>query len=141
MLHVIPHAVFLHVEDNPDEARLFRDALARVTANIRIRRVSSAETALGLMPVPRPGDAGPPFDCVVSRLRLPGRSGQDLARALRQRYDAATLPLVAVTHDVPAAAETPFDAVYQKAASVRAMEPVAHAIVDLWFSQARRFHC
>ena len=46
MMHAIPHAVFLHVEADSRDAGILSDALARVTRNIRIRRVSAAETAL-----------------------------------------------------------------------------------------------
>ena len=45
MMHAIPHAVFLHVEADSRDAGILSDALARVTRNIRIRRVSAAETA------------------------------------------------------------------------------------------------
>ncbi len=141
MLHVIPHAVFLHVEDNVKDARVFRLAVEGVTSNIRVRRVSSAETALDL--IGADGRSGPPFDCVVSSLTLPGMTGGDLARRLRQRYDGATLPIVGMTRDTAAGSADSdwFDAIYQKCETQRGLRPVAQAIVDLWFAQARRFHC
>lgn len=142
MLHVIPHAVFLHVEDNVNDARVFREAIESVTSNIRVRRVASAETALELIGSAG-GDGGPPFDCVVTSLNLPGMSGGDLARRLRQRYDSATLPLVGMTRDTPVGSADRgwFDALYQKCGTARGLRAAAQATVDLWFSQARRFHC
>ncbi|WP_037546464.1 hypothetical protein [Stappia stellulata] len=120
---------------------MWSDALARVTGNVRVRRVSAAETALAL--ISESGEGGPPFDCVVSSLCLPGLNGAGLARRLRQRFDAATLPVFGLTRDAPASAPDCdwFDAVFQKAGDVRGLLPAAAAIVDLWFSQARRFHC
>ncbi|SDT89038.1 response regulator [Stappia sp. ES.058] len=141
MMHAIPHAVFLHVEADTHDASVMSEALKRVTGNVRVRRVSAAETALDL--VSGGGEGGPPFDCVISSLCLPGLDGAGLARRLRQRFDVATLPVFGLTRDAPAS--TPdcdwFDAVFQKASDARGLLPVAAAIVDLWFSQARRFHC
>jgi CheY-like chemotaxis protein len=141
MMHAIPHAVFLHVEADSRDAGILSDALARVTRNIRIRRVSAAETALEL--ISENGEGGPPFDCVVSSLCLPGLDGAGLARRLRQRFDPATLPVFGLTRDAPASAPDCdwFDAVFQKTGDVRGILPAASAIVDLWFTQARRFHC
>jgi CheY-like chemotaxis protein len=141
MMHAIPHAVFLHVESNTRDAGMLSEALARVTRNIRVRRVSAAETALEL--IADGGEGGPPFDCVVSSLCLPGLDGAGLARRLRQRFDAATLPVFGLTRDAPVGASEGdwFDAVFQKAGDVRGLLPVASTMVDLWFSQARRFHC
>ncbi|NNC27317.1 hypothetical protein HKX42_10570, partial [Salinisphaera sp. USBA-960] len=65
MLHVLPHAVFLHVEDNVNDALAFRLALEGATGNIRVRRVGSVETALELLSTPDAA-AGPPFDCVIA---------------------------------------------------------------------------
>lgn len=141
MLHAIPDAVFLHVEDNPADATLFSDVLQSVTGNVRVRRVSSIASALDLLDV-EPGGALP-VDCVVTSLSLAGAdTGGELARRLRQRFDAATLPIVGLAHDMPAGADTSwFDAVYQKSASRRGLRPVVQAIVSLWFGKARRFHC
>ncbi|WP_306026828.1 response regulator [Stappia sp. MMSF_3263] len=142
MLHVIPRAVFLHVEDNVNDARVFRQAVESVTSNIRVRRVASAETALELIGGAG-GEGGPPFDCVVTSLSLPGMGGGDLARRLRQRYDSATLPLIGMTRDTPVGNDDRgwFDAIYQKCETPRGLRAAAQAAVDLWFSQARRFHC
>ncbi|MHC5654776.1 response regulator [Stappia sp.] len=142
MLHAIPHAVFLHVEDNTDDARLFRETLEALTGNVRIRRVSLAETALDLLADTDEAD-GPPFDCVVTAVRLPGLNGGDLARRLRQRFDAASLPIIGLTRDAPVneASAGWFDALFQKPDTSRGLRPVVQAIVDLWFTKARRYHC
>ncbi|WP_067339873.1 response regulator [Stappia indica] len=143
MLHVLPHAVFLHVEDNVNDALAFRLALEGATGNIRVRRVGSVETALELLSTPDAA-AGPPFDCVVASLDLPAGRAGELARRVRQRYDSATLPLVGLTRGTPPVAAEDgdwFDAVHQKPEAPREMKRIAREIVDLWFSRARRFHC
>ena len=141
MLHVLPHAVFLHVEDNVNDALAFRLALEGATGNIRVRRVGSVETALELLATP--DAAAPPFDCVVASLDLPGGRAGELARRLRQRHDSATLPLVGLTRGaVPVAADGDwFEAVHEKPATPREFKRIAREIVELWFARARRFHC
>jgi CheY-like chemotaxis protein len=140
MLHVIPDAVFLHVEDNAADARLFREVLATVTGNIRVRRVSSVSSALELLSVDDP--VALPFDCVVTSTGLGGGRVRDLACRLRQRYDTEILPIIGLAR-APLADETAgwFDAVYRKSDSRRGLRPVVEAIVSLWFERARRFHC
>ena len=140
MLHVIPDAVFLHVEDSAADAQLFRDVLSMVTGNVRVRRVSSIAGALNLLSVDEPGAV--PFDCVVASTGLAGGSARELACRLRQRYDTATLPIIGLARDAPQSeAASWFDAVYQKCDSRKGLRPVVEAIVSLWFDRARRFHC
>ncbi|WP_186387389.1 hypothetical protein [Stappia sp. TSB10P1A] len=126
-----------------NDAMAFRLALESVTGNIRVRRVGSVETALELLSTPDAA-AGPPFDCVVASLDLPGTGAGDLARRLRQRYDSSTLPLVGLTGAAapsPASDNDWFDVVYEKPTLPREMKRVVREIIDVWFQRARRFHC
>ena len=42
-------------------------------------------------------NAGDPFDIVLMDVQMPGMSGHEVTRRLRQRYDRNALPIVALT--------------------------------------------
>src|SRR5215470_2926301 len=42
-------------------------------------------------------DTGNPFDVVLMDVQMPGMSGHEVTRRLRQRYDREELPIVALT--------------------------------------------
>ena len=81
-----PGARVLVVEDNPDTARLMARWLRG--AGYQPELADSAEAALRAL------DAGPPPDCIVLDLILPGLDGLGLLSRLRERPDAAEIPVV-----------------------------------------------
>lgn len=144
----IPHVVFLHVEADTEAARLFREALLGISSNIRVRRVMTGQAALELIARSDRQEAGPPFDCIVTNTAPLDMTGAELAARLRQRFDPALLPVIALTEeglpdegeDLPAA-DPLFDAVYRQSQDPRRLAQVADKIVATWFAAARRFHC
>lgn len=82
----------LLIEDEPMLSRALCRALG--DRGLAVHPVPSAETAFAVLA------REAPFDAVVTDLRLPGLSGQELARRLRQPRlivitgDAASLPLL-----------------------------------------------
>ncbi|HRX84252.1 MAG TPA: response regulator [Phycisphaerae bacterium] len=79
----------LVVEDNPDGCELFRRILA--DAGAAVFTANAVQPALAAIDTFRP-------DVLVSDIRMPGRDGYDLIRAIRARDDAfAKLPAIALT--------------------------------------------
>jgi CheY-like chemotaxis protein len=81
-----PGARVLLVEDNPDTARLMARWLRG--AGYYPEVADSAEAALRML------EAGPPPDCIVLDLILPGLDGFGLLSRLRERPEVADIPVV-----------------------------------------------
>ena len=77
----------LVVEDNPEVGAFAEQALADL--GFKTRRATTAAEALGLL------EDGNEFDVVFSDIVMPGQSGIDLARVVRQRWP--DLPVVLTT--------------------------------------------
>jgi CheY-like chemotaxis protein len=78
----------LIVDDEPDARELAARVLAESGANaLLVSNVADALSALGR-------DA---INVLVSDIGMPGRDGYDLSHAVRQKYDAKTIPAVALT--------------------------------------------
>ena len=78
----------LVVDDDPEQLDLLIGALRG--AGLRALGVGTAEDALETI---RTGRIG----CVVADLRMPGMSGIDLVRAIRDRPETSTLPFILIT--------------------------------------------
>lgn len=95
----------LVVEDNPDSARILREALAM--AGHEVTLTHDGTTALQLVPLVRP-------EVVICDIGLPGIDGYAVARSLRARRDMAGAYLIALSgyaypEDQQRAAEAGFD--------------------------------
>jgi len=93
----------VHVVDDDADAR---DSLAFLleTADFRVRTYPDAQTFLAALPQAEPG-------CVITDVRMPGMSGQELVKRLRT--EASALPVVMITGhgDIPMAVEAMRDGV------------------------------
>src|SRR4051812_35560605 len=92
-----PPARLLLVDDDEDACRLLTEVLER--EGYAITRALSAGEALGT--VERAG----PFDAVLTDLRMPGASGLDLLRALRERDPSALVLVLTAFGDAITAGE------------------------------------
>ena len=97
----------LIVEDNPDEAELFRAALDEVAADVGVAVAGSAGAALELLA----GPGGWPRILVTDH-HLPDLSGQELIRRVLAQPRGAQLALVMLSGDTHAP-ELPAPAVWQ----------------------------
>jgi signal transduction histidine kinase/ActR/RegA family two-component response regulator len=83
----------LMVEDNPVNMMIAVALLERWGAI-----VDQADDGAGaLRAVDLAHQSGNPFDIVLMDVQMPGMSGHEVTRRLRQRYDRRTLPIVALT--------------------------------------------
>ena len=83
----------LMVEDNPVNMMIAVALLERWGAVVE--QASDGATALGA--IDHAHQCGNPFDVVLMDVQMPGMSGHEVTRRLRQHYDRKTLPIVALT--------------------------------------------
>jgi PAS domain S-box-containing protein len=83
----------LMVEDNPVNMMI---AVAMLESwGVVVAQAGDGRTALEA--IERAASDGCPFDAVLMDVQMPNMSGHEAARALRQRYPAAQLPIIALT--------------------------------------------
>jgi CheY-like chemotaxis protein len=83
----------LMVEDNPVNMMIAVALLERWGA--LVDQADDGPSALHA--IDHAHESGDPFDIVLMDVQMPGMSGHDVTRRLRQRYDRNTLPIVALT--------------------------------------------
>jgi CheY-like chemotaxis protein len=83
----------LVVEDNPVNM-MIATTIVRQWGVIVAEAVNGAEAVRAVM---ARADAGRPFDLVLMDVQMPVLGGHDATRALRRRFDAKTLPIIALT--------------------------------------------
>jgi PAS domain S-box-containing protein len=83
----------LIVEDNPVNM-MIATAIARQWGVTVTEAVDGAEAVAAIH---QRADAGRPFDAVLMDVQMPVQGGHEATRALRQRFDARTLPIIALT--------------------------------------------
>jgi PAS domain S-box-containing protein len=83
----------LVVEDNPVNLMICVALLEQ--QGLRVEQADSGPRALDA--VERARAAGDPFDVVLMDVQMPGMSGHEATRRLRERYDATELPIIALT--------------------------------------------
>ncbi len=83
----------LMVEDNPVNMMIATAMLEQWGAIVS----QATDGRACLRAVDQAAAQGRPFDIVLMDVQMPHMSGHEAARALRQRYDATTLPIVALT--------------------------------------------
>ncbi len=83
----------LMVEDNPVNMMIAVALLERWGA--LVDQADDGPSALHA--IDQAHEGGNPFDIVLMDVQMPGMSGHDVTRRLRQRYDRNTLPIVALT--------------------------------------------
>jgi signal transduction histidine kinase/ActR/RegA family two-component response regulator len=83
----------LMVEDNPVNMMIAVALLERWGAIVD----QADDGAQALRAIDHAHQSGDPFDIVLMDVQMPGMSGHEVTRRLRQRYDRYTLPIVALT--------------------------------------------
>jgi CheY-like chemotaxis protein len=100
--------VILHVEDNPADARLFKEGLSDDVAG-RLHRVRDGVTALTFLKQRPPHGDAPRPDLVVLDLNLPNRSGIDVLASIKTDDDLKMIPVLVLTgSDAPADVEAAY---------------------------------
>jgi PAS domain S-box-containing protein len=83
----------LVVEDNPVNM-MIATTMLRQWGVVVTEAVNGAEAVAA---VGARADAGRPFDLLLMDVQMPVQGGHDATRALRRRFDAGTLPIIALT--------------------------------------------
>ena len=83
----------LVVEDNPVNMMICVALLEQ--QGLRVEQADSGQRAIDA--VDRACEMGDPFDAVLMDVQMPGMSGHEATRRLRERYDAVRLPVIALT--------------------------------------------
>ena len=93
-----PKLRILHLEDNPDDAMLVRDLLAMDELSAQIHHVSTKPDFLAAM--------GNKWDLIISDYRLPGFTGLDALKVVRDRHPLLPFILMSGTIGELAAIES-----------------------------------
>ena len=83
----------LIVEDNPVNMMIAAAMLEQWGVEV----VQAVDGSTAIVAVSQAVNRGRPVDLVLMDVQMPGMSGHEAARRLRQRFDARTLPIVALT--------------------------------------------
>lgn len=118
--------LILIIEDDPSSRKLLRDVLAAV--GYQSVEADNAEEGIRLAGILQPR-------VILMDIRLPGISGIDALRRLREGKDTRGIPVVAVTASVMPpqrmlADEAGFDAIEPKPVNVRALLATVRRLVD-----------
>jgi CheY-like chemotaxis protein len=89
----LEHARVLVVEDNPVNMMICTSLLEQ--HGMRVAQAVDGRQAIDAVEAAR--REGDPFDVVLMDVQMPVMSGHEATRVLRQRYDARSLPIIALT--------------------------------------------
>ena len=113
----------LLVEDDLAQAELIRMGLVNGYCDVYVRHEPDAHQALGFLEsVAEPGTPGRP-DFAVVDLRLPGMSGHELLRVIKQDKRLCTLPVVVLS---TSASDADRIAAYQSGANSYLVKSLDH---------------
>ncbi len=87
----------LHVEDNPGDLVLCREALARADFECQTHQARDAESAMDFLSKRGEHKGAPDVDLVLLDLNLVGSSGHDVLFWLREQPRFRELPVVVLT--------------------------------------------
>jgi two-component system, chemotaxis family, response regulator Rcp1 len=132
----------LLVEDNPGDVRLTQEGFAHAQLHNRMWLAPDGETAMRMLRQEPPHEDAPAFDLVLLDLNLPGFSGFDVLRIMKQDEQLRTIPVVILSSS---SAEQDVTASYGGYANCYVTKPadfvgyveVVHAIEQFWTTIAR----
>jgi CheY-like chemotaxis protein len=87
----------LLVEDNPGDVRLTQEGFSKATLHNRMWLAPDGETAIRMLRREAPYDDCPRFDLVLLDLNLPGFSGFDVLRTMKEDGELCTMPVVVLS--------------------------------------------
>ncbi len=132
----------LLVEDNPGDVRLTQEGFERAQLHNRMWLAPDGETAIQMLRRRPPHEDVPKFDLVLLDLNLPGFSGLDVLRQMKEDPQLRAVPVVVLSSS---SAETDIAASYDGHANCYVTKPsdfegyvdVVHAIERFWTTVAR----
>ena len=141
-LAINPSVPLLLVEDDPDDVYLLRSVLGRSRLPEHLHVVGTGEDALRFLRRQPPYQAAPHPRLVLLDLRLPGISGLDVLRVMRQDADLRRIPVVILTasashEDMVAAYDERARAFITKPGDRAAFEAAVERLEAFWLGTAQ----
>lgn len=142
MISPLASIEILLVEDNPGDVRLTQEGFAQATLHNRMWLASDGETAIRMLRRDSPYEDCPRFDLVLLDLNLPGFSGLDVLRMMKEDEAMCVLPVVILSssdanRDIKASYAGHANCYVTKPADFDGFVEAVHAIEHFWTTVAR----
>lgn len=142
MSETIRQADILLVEDNPYDVRLTREAFKDAGVQNALSVVDDGEDALRFLR--REGEYASAVrpDLILLDLNLPGKSGREVLREIKQDPDLKCIPIVVLTtsgneEDIRLAYEMHVNAYITKPVDLEHFIKIAGAVGDFWLAAVK----
>jgi len=142
MSEAIRQADILLVEDNPHDVRLTREAFKDAGVPNALSVVDDGEDALRFLR--REGEFASAVrpDLILLDLNLPGKSGREVLREIKQDPDLKCIPIVVLTtsgneEDIRLAYEMHVNAYITKPVDLEHFIKIAGAVGDFWLAAVK----
>lgn len=142
MISPLASIEILLVEDNPGDVRLTQEGFAHAKLHNRLWLAPDGETAIRMLRREQPHDDAPHFDLVLLDLNLPGFSGLDVLRTMKQDDALRATPVVILSssdaqRDIAASYDGHANCYVTKPSDFDGFVDVVHAIERFWTTIAR----
>lgn len=132
----------LLIEDNPADADLTREALARGKLHLNLHHVLDGEEALGYLRREGPFADVPRPDLLLLDLNLPRRSGREVLAEVKADPEFRAIPVVVLTssnaeQDIAQSYALGANCYVTKPVGLKEFESIVLAIESFWFSVVR----
>lgn len=130
----------LLVEDNPGDVRLIQEAFKTTDRETTLHAITDGDDAMEFLTQQTTEDSLP--DLVLLDLNLPGKSGCEILRTIRDEPQLQHLPVIMLTssranEDVTRCYETGANAYLTKPDDMAAFSSLVETVERFWFERAR----
>lgn len=142
MISPLSSIEILLVEDNPGDVRLTQEGFAQAKLHNRMWLAPDGETAIHMLRREAPHEDVPTFDLVLLDLNLPGFSGLEVLRTLKQDEALRSIPVVMLSssdaeRDIAASYDGHANCYVTKPSDFDGFVEVVHAVERFWTTVAR----
>lgn len=132
----------LLIEDDPEDVDLTQEALERSNVMVKLNVVHNGEEALAYLRREGQYQQRSHPDLIWLDLNLPGMSGQEILRAIREDASIKHIPIVVLTtsdadEDILKSYQLGANCYVQKPIGIREFQQMLSALEQFWFSVAK----